>query len=82
VRYTYTDDCGNSRLHRSYFEVVDRTAPVAICEDGLNVSLTSGGTTAGPSTGVVVLTPDMVDKNSYDDCSDVTLKIGRVMPAG
>jgi hypothetical protein len=79
VRYTYTDDCGNSSFTDLHFEVVDRTAPVAICEDGLNVSLTSGGTTAGPSTGVVVLTPDMVDKNSYDDCSDVTLKIGRVM---
>jgi hypothetical protein len=79
LRYTYTDDCGNSDYTDLTFTVEDRTAPVAICEDGLNVSLTSGGTTAGPSTGVVVLTPDMVDKNSYDDCSDVTLKIGRVM---
>jgi hypothetical protein len=79
VRYTYTDDCGNSSFTDLHFEVVDRTAPVAICEDGLNVSLTSGGTTAGPSTGVVVLTPDMIDNGSYDDCSDVTLKIGRVM---
>jgi hypothetical protein len=78
LRYTYTDDCGNSDYTDLTFTVEDRTAPVAICEDGLNVSLTSGGTTAGPSTGVVVLTPDMVDKNSYDDCSDVTLKIGRV----
>jgi hypothetical protein len=78
IRYIYTDDCGNSSFTDLHFEVVDRTAPVAICEDGLNVSLTSGGTTAGPSTGVVVLTPDMVDNGSYDDCGDVTLKIGRV----
>ncbi|MTB53331.1 hypothetical protein, partial [Lewinella sp. W8] len=78
LRYTYTDDCGNSDFTDVPFTVIDRTAPVAICEDGLNISLTSGSSTGGPSTGVAVLTPEMIDNGSYDDCGDVTLHIGRV----
>jgi hypothetical protein len=78
LRYTYTDDCGNSDFTDVTFTVVDRTAPVAICEDGLNVSLTAGSSNGGPSTGSVVLTPEMLDNGSYDDCSEVTLRIGRV----
>ncbi|WP_173021631.1 hypothetical protein, partial [Lewinella sp. W8] len=78
LRYTYTDDCGNADFTDVPFTVIDRTAPVAICEDGLNVSLTSGSSTGGASTGVVVLTPEMIDNGSYDDCGDVTLHIGRV----
>ncbi|WP_217642170.1 T9SS type A sorting domain-containing protein [Neolewinella agarilytica] len=78
LRYTYVDACGNSDFTDLDFTVEDRTAPVAICEDGLNISLTSGAEDGGVSTGVAILTPDMIDAGSSDDCSDVTLMIARV----
>ncbi len=42
LRYTVRDDCGNEEEFDFDFSVVDRTAPVAICEDGLNISITAG----------------------------------------
>jgi hypothetical protein len=79
IRYTFEDDCLNSDFEDFEFTVIDGTAPVAICEDGLNISVSSGQTQGpGPSTGVVVLTPEMIDAGSYDDCSGVTLSIARV----
>ncbi|MEM1216698.1 MAG: hypothetical protein AAGJ82_13475, partial [Bacteroidota bacterium] len=77
LRYTVTDDCDNVTISDHLFSVVDGTAPVAICQGGLNVSITSGGT-GGFSTGIAVLTPEMLDNGSYDDCSGVTLALARV----
>ena len=73
LRYTYTDVCGNTGVTDLDFRVEDQTPPVAICEDGLNISI------AGSSNnGFAVLTPDHIDAGSFDDCSDVTLAIARV----
>jgi len=73
IRYTYVDDCGNSDVTDVDIRVEDQTPPVAICEDGLNVSIT--GT---DGNGFVVLTPDMLDAGSYDDCCEISLAIARV----
>ncbi|MEM9525005.1 MAG: SdrD B-like domain-containing protein, partial [Bacteroidota bacterium] len=81
LRYNYTDACGNSDFTDIDFIVEDRTAPTAVCEDGLNVSITSGSEDGGPSEGIAVLTPEMLDAGSTDDCSDVTLAIARVNAA-
>ncbi|MBC6995305.1 hypothetical protein H9S92_14120, partial [Lewinella lacunae] len=79
LRYTYTDQCGNSDFSDYLFTVEDRTAPVAICEDGLNIGISSGSSsTTGLPTGFAVLTPENIDNGSYDDCSGVTLSIARV----
>ncbi|SEQ43891.1 hypothetical protein SAMN05444359_1101, partial [Neolewinella agarilytica] len=78
LRYSYTDQCGNSDFTDVEFVVEDGTAPVAICEDGLNVSISSGSAAGGASTGIAILTPEMIDAGSYDDCSGVTLEIARV----
>ncbi|MBC6994233.1 DUF11 domain-containing protein, partial [Lewinella lacunae] len=78
LRYTYVDVCGNSDFTDIDILIEDRTAPVAVCEDGLNVSLTSGSEGGIESTGIVRLTPDMIDHGSTDDCSEVTLAIARV----
>jgi uncharacterized repeat protein (TIGR01451 family) len=78
IRYSYTDDCGNSGITDVDFVVEDRTEPIAICEDALNVSLTSGSETGGPSEGYARLVPEDIDAGSYDDCGDVTLQIGLV----
>jgi len=73
LRYVTTDACGNSRTDDFTFVVEDQTPPVAICEDGLNISIT--GSNQG---GFVVLTPDNLDAGSYDDCSGITRSIARV----
>jgi len=79
LRYTYNDECGNVDFTDVDIRVMDGTAPVAICEDGLNVSITSGQSQGGSvSTGLAILTPDMIDAGSYDDCGTVSLAIGRV----
>jgi hypothetical protein len=78
LRYTFTDECGNSDFADFEFTVEDGTAPVAVCEDGLNISISSGSSNGSASTGLAVLTPEMIDAGSYDDCSDVSLSIARV----
>ncbi|MEM6771185.1 MAG: hypothetical protein AAF597_11430, partial [Bacteroidota bacterium] len=77
LRYTYSDECGNEGMTDVDIEVADGTEPVAVCEDGLNVSLSAGVAQDGSSSlGLAVITPAMIDRGSYDDCSDITLAIG------
>ncbi|TXF88485.1 T9SS type A sorting domain-containing protein [Neolewinella aurantiaca] len=73
LRYTYSDVCGNTGVTDYDFRVEDQTPPVAICEDGLNISIAGGA-----NNGFAVLTPENIDNGSYDDCSGVTLEIARV----
>lgn len=73
LQYTYTDQCGNTGISEYFFVVEDRTPPVAICEDGLNISISGGA-----NNGFAVLTAATIDNGSYDDCSGVTLSIARV----
>jgi hypothetical protein len=80
VRYTYSDECNNVGTTDVDIRIVDESTPVAICENGLNVSLSSS-VSADPDApaGLVVLTPSMIDNNSYDDCTDnLRLDIARV----
>ncbi len=80
IRYTYTDECGNFGETDVDISIVDGTPPVALCEDGLNVSITSS-VSPDPSAapGIAILTPAMIDAGSYDDCSaTVGLEIARV----
>lgn len=59
-RYTVTDACGNASLKECAFCVVDETAPVAVCNDNLNVSLDSNGEAR--------LRPNNVNDDSWDNC--------------
>ncbi len=82
LRYLVRDDCGNLAEFDFDFSVVDRTAPVAVCEDGLNISITAGQSqTDEASTGIAVITPEMIDAGSYDDCNGIDLFIARVNDA-
>ncbi|MFK8163310.1 MAG: hypothetical protein AB8H12_12685, partial [Lewinella sp.] len=73
LRYTTSDECGNTSIDDYFFVVEDQTPPVAICEDGLNISIAGGA-----NNGFAVLTPSNIDAGSYDDCSGVSLSIARV----
>jgi len=79
IRYSYEDECGNRGSTDVDINITDGTPPTALCENGLNVSITSS-VSPDPSVapGIAVLTPEMIDAGSHDDCSDVTLEIGRV----
>lgn len=79
VRYNYVDGCGNFGETDVNVSVEDGTPPVAICENGLNVSVTSSvSPDPNASAGIAILTSEMIDDGSYDDCSEVTLSIARV----
>ena len=70
LRYIATDACDNSDTLDVDITIGDRTAPVAICEDGLDISI--GGANSA------ILTPDDIDRASYDECTDIFLEIARV----
>lgn len=80
VRYRYIDECGNFGETDVDINITDGTPPVAQCENGLNVSITSS-VSPDPNAppGIAVLTPAMIDAGSYDDCSPTIRKeIARV----
>lgn len=86
VRYRYIDECGNFGETDVDITIVDGTPPVAQCENGLNVSITSS-VSPDPNAppGIAILSPEMIDAGSYDDCSPTVRKeIARVrlMPNG
>ena len=67
LSYIGTDACGNSDTLNVQFTVGDRTAPVAICEDGLNISLGGNGLTVVPAVDF--------DNGSHDECGPVTYAV-------
>lgn len=72
LRYVATDECQNQSSVEVEFTVEDRSGPVVIVEDALNVSISDAGF-------AVVEAVDL-DKGSYDDCSEVTLEIAFANP--
>lgn len=70
MRYIARDACDNADTLDVDIVVGDRTAPVAICEDGLDISLGGAGT--------AVLTAAAVDRASEDECSEITRLIAFV----
>jgi hypothetical protein len=80
VRYTYSDECGNFSETDVDISITDGTPPIALCEDGLNVSITrSFSPDPSVAPGIAILNPQMIDAGSSDDCSPtVSLEIARV----
>ena len=67
LRYVATDECGNRAVSELDIVVEDRSGPVVIVEDALNVSLSNNG--------FAILTARDLDEGSYDDCTDIILEI-------
>jgi hypothetical protein len=61
VRFTATDNCGNSSTYDLTIDVVDTTPPTAVCINGVSASLQPSGT--------VTVTFNQFNNNSYDNCS-------------
>ncbi|MEO0731522.1 MAG: T9SS type A sorting domain-containing protein [Bacteroidota bacterium] len=73
LQYVATDDCGNETMEELDIIIEDRSGPVVIAEDAINVSLSSSGFAEVPATDI--------DRGSYDDCTDVTVEIAFANPS-
>lgn len=70
VRYTITDDCGNTSTCQFTVTVEDGVPPSAVCDQITKVSL--------GINGVVNVNATTFDDGSYDNCSPVTFKARRM----
>lgn len=73
VRFTATDNCGNSSTRDVTIQVNDVTPPTAVCINGVSASLQPSGT--------VTVTFNQFNNNSYDNCTpsgDLELLIQRL----
>lgn len=73
LRYVAADACGNESRMDLDIIIEDRSGPVVIAENALNVSLSNNGFAE-------VMAED-VDNGSYDDCTAVTLEIAFANPS-
>ena len=66
VAYEVSDQCGNTSIvDGGTFVVADGKKPTPICMNGLVIEIMQ--------TGMVPVNISMIDKGSFDNCSDVTL---------
>lgn len=71
-RYRVQDDCRNVRVQDCEFEVLDRSEPIAICKDFLNISI-------GGNSQVSKLYAADVDAGSFDNCSNIKIQVRRIV---
>ena len=67
ITISATDDCGNVTTEEVVILVVDDVNPTAVCNDGLNITLSDSGS--------AILTAEEFDEGSVDNCSEVTVLI-------
>lgn len=70
IKYFAEDDCGNGTSFTTTLNIVDRQAPVAICNDALNVTLTN----FGDGFGARIYGEDL-DDSSYDNCQNLNFLV-------
>ncbi|MFT6000965.1 MAG: hypothetical protein ACI81P_003431, partial [Neolewinella sp.] len=79
IRYLAIDECGNEMIADLDILIEDRSGPVVIAENAINVALSNNGFATVAATDI--------DRGSYDDCTEVTLDIafanpGSLLPIG
>jgi len=70
-RYWVTDGCGNQSDITVPFVVVDKVAPVAVCDDDLNISI--GG------QGYARVHAEDIDEGSWDNCGPIRIEVRRLV---
>jgi hypothetical protein len=70
-RYWVTDGCGNQVDITVPFMVSDKVAPVAVCDDDLNISI--GG------QGYARIHAEDIDEGSWDNCGLIRLEVRRLI---
>lgn len=78
IYLSVSDDCGNTALDTFNILVEDHIAPVAVCKDNLNVTLTSAMLQANAGEGKIYA--DIFDAGSHDSgCDDeIIIQVRRV----
>ena len=69
IRYTVLDDCGNKTVKYCPFQVEDQVAPVAVCDDDLNIGL--GG------QGYARVEAEDINEGSSDNCGPIRVEVRR-----
>ena len=69
VVYTVEDNCGNSGSAEYSITTTDEVAPVAVCDDELNVMLNN--------QGIGRVSADAVDEGSWDNCGLAEILLSR-----
>jgi len=70
VKYIVTDDCGNATEKLIYVKVIDNLEPQAICDKHTTISLND--------EGKGYLGKITFDDGSYDNCTDITMRVRRM----
>lgn len=73
LRYVAADACGNESTVDLDIVIEDRSGPVVIAEDALNVALSNAGFAEVQASDI--------DAGSYDDCTEVTVEIAFANPS-
>ena len=72
IRYLVDDNCGNQTSTDVFYNVIERTAPVADCDQITSVNITGTDTT--------FVNASVFDDGSYDVCGDVYFYARRMQP--
>ena len=79
LKYIVEDLCGNvGESNTCEFFVLDQTPPVAVCDDELTLSVSSGGNVE--NTGLGRIFASDIDEGSWDNCTEVWLQVRRFVP--
>ncbi|WP_198666921.1 HYR domain-containing protein [Taibaiella helva] len=69
IKVKATDIAGNARVDSFTLNLTDATAPVIVCKN-ITVNLDAAGS--------ATITPAMIDNNSHDNCSAITLSASKL----
>ncbi len=72
VRYVVEDSCANESVSEVFYNVIERVAPVADCDEITSLNLTTTDTT--------FVDAGVFDDGSYDVCSDIFFYARRMTP--
>lgn len=72
INYTATDGCGNLSTCSRVVTILDAKAPTPNCYGGINLNIGMDGT--------VIITPNMINNGSYDNCTSTENLIMTVSP--
>jgi len=71
--YIATDVCGNATQCTTALEVIDDTAPFAVCDGYTQIALTSNG--------FADLLATSLDDDSFDNCGEITMEVAKMTDA-
>jgi len=77
VRHVVADNCGNQTECIYDVELNDRVAPIAVCDEITDLSLTNGGATG---EGCATIFAADLDDGSYDNCGEVYFLAAKMNP--